>query len=168
MASEEVGVVAGFGTTHQAEDAIRSLREASLDEIEVYSPVPHDFNDAMGDGDSPIWAVSLTGGILGCFTGYGVSTLCAYVYPLIVGGKGFNTPIPYTVIGFELTILFTGIFTVLGVFLMGGLVQFKTPKSYRPRFSHDQFGVFVSCEGDDQAKAEELLRAAGAQDVERL
>ena len=167
MASAEQGVVAGFGTTHQAEDAIRALREADLGKVEVYSPVPHDFNEAMGDGDSPIWAVALTGGILGCTTGYTLSTWCGWVYPLIVGGKDFNTPIPY-----------------------GHRLRADHPVHrdlHRPRCLPDGWagpvhdtevvstalllrpvrGVCLLW-GDAQAKAEELMRAAGAQDVERL
>src|SRR5262245_63052047 len=86
---------------------------------------------------------------------------------LIAGESGIvgaSIP-PYVVIAFELTILFGGLSTVLGMILLGRLPQFRPSAAYDPRFSNDRFGVAVRCAPGRGGSVVEILRSAGAEEV---
>ena len=72
---------------------------------------------------------------------------------------------PYTIIAFELTILFGGVLTVLGLFAVGRLPRVKFDRAYSRRFSSEEFGLVVRCRGRDVAEVEDLLRTQGAKEV---
>jgi hypothetical protein len=86
-------------------------------------------------------------------------------WPIIVGGKPYSSVTPYTIIAFELTILFGVLMTVLGVFVFGKLPKFKLDKRYHPRFSAEEFGLAVRCKDRDVAEIDGLLRAHHATEV---
>ncbi len=70
------------------------------------------------------------------------------------------------IIGFELTILFGGLLTFLGMLLVGRLYpRFTLDDAYSPRFSAEEFGVVVNCEDRDVAEVDALLRAQSAKEV---
>jgi len=69
------------------------------------------------------------------------------------------------IIGFELTILFGGILTVIGLALLAGLYPRPLDEHYSPRFSADEFGVVVRCEERDVAEVESLMRGHNAKEV---
>jgi molybdopterin-containing oxidoreductase family membrane subunit len=69
------------------------------------------------------------------------------------------------VIAFELTILFGGLSTVLGMVLLGRLPRFRPSPAYDPRFSNDRFGVAVRCAPGRGGSVCEILRGAGAEEV---
>jgi molybdopterin-containing oxidoreductase family membrane subunit len=69
------------------------------------------------------------------------------------------------VIAFELTILFGGLSTVLGMVLLGRLPRFRPSPAYDPRFSNDRFGVAVRCALGRGGSVKEILRSAGAEEV---
>jgi hypothetical protein len=75
---------------------------------------------------------------------------------------------PYTIIGFELTILFGGLATLLGLLVVGRLPYGsfgKTDKGYSPRFSSEEIGLVVECPERDVAEIDALLRAHHAREV---
>ena len=55
---------------------------------------------------------------------------------------------PYVVIAFELTILFGGLATLIGMVMLGRLPRFRPHRAYDPRFTNDRFGVAVHCAPD--------------------
>ena len=69
------------------------------------------------------------------------------------------------IIGFELTILFGGVLTVLALFALGGLYPRPLDKHYSPRFSAEEFGVVVECDERDVAEVEAVMRGNGAKEV---
>jgi hypothetical protein len=83
----------------------------------------------------------------------------------MIGGKPFTSIPPYTIIAFELTILFGGVLTVLGLFIFGGLPKFKIDPAYSKRFSAEEFGVVVRCREQDVAEIDALLRENDATEV---
>ena len=87
-------------------------------------------------------------------------------WQIMVGGKPFSSIPPYTIIAFELTILFGGLLTVLGLFRVGGLPRFKFDSVYEKRFSAEDFGVAIRCRERDVAELDVLLRDHGALEVE--
>jgi len=80
------------------------------------------------------------------------------------GIVGSSIP-PYVVIAFELTILFGGLSTALGMVLLGRLPRFRPSAGYDPRFSNDRFGVAVQCAPGRGASVAGILRGAGAEEV---
>jgi hypothetical protein len=97
-----------------------------------------------------------------------MTVLMAEDWPLIVGGKPVASFAPYTVIAFELTILFGVIMTVLGVFVVGGLPHGKFGSNdvgYDARFSAEDFGLVVRCKDRDVSEIDAMLRAGKALEV---
>ena len=81
---------------------------------------------------------TLIGGLLGVTTGYALTIWMSINWPIVIGGKPFASVAPYTIIGFELTILFGGLATLLGLLIVGKLPYGsfgKSDKGYSPRFS---------------------------------
>jgi hypothetical protein len=145
------------------------LRDRGFTDLEIFSPVPSDELDrALDPGPSRIRFYTLIGGLTGVVTGYVMTVLMSEDWPLIVGGKPVASYAPYTIIAFELTILFGVLMTVLGFFLVGGLPYGKFGKNavgYDPRFSAEDFGLVVRCKERDVAEIDALLRAAKAREV---
>src|SRR3970282_1683762 len=57
---------------------------------------------------------TLIGGLTGVVTGFAMTIWMANDWPIMLGGKPFSSIPPYTIIGFELTILFGGLLPALG------------------------------------------------------
>jgi hypothetical protein len=108
---------------------------------------------------------TLIGGLLGGISGYAMTIWMANNWPLMIGGKPLSSIPPYTIIAFELTILFGGVLTVLGLLAVGRLPRIAFDRAYRKRFSAEEFGLVVRCRGRDVVEVEELLRAQGAKEV---
>jgi hypothetical protein len=108
---------------------------------------------------------TLIGGLLGCVTGYALTLWMANDWQIMVGGKPFSSIPPYTIIAFELTILFGGVMTVLGLFAVSKLPSFKLDKAYSPRFSGDDFGLVVRCQARDVPEIDGLMREHRATEV---
>ena len=89
----------------------RSTRPAPFDEVD----------DAVDPKPSKVRIFTLVGGLLGVVTGYAMTIWMSLDWPIVIGGKPFASIPPYTVIAFELTILFGGIFTLLGLLAVGRL-----------------------------------------------
>jgi hypothetical protein len=154
-----------FKTTH----TIGVLKKAGFDRLEVYSPIPSpEIEDAIGKGPSPVRAWTLVGGLTGVSLGYLMTIWMSYDWPMVIGGKPFASIPPYTVIAFELTILFGGILTVVGLMVHGLLLAPRDRGAYRPSFSGDEFGCLVSCQADQIAKVQDLLNSSGCKEVRVL
>lgn len=154
------GDVAGVAT---------KLRNRGYEDLEVYSPAPfEEIDDAVNPKPSGVRAFTLIGGLLGVVTGFFITIWMSNDWQIIVGGKPFASIPPYIIIAFELTILFGGLATVLGLFLVGGLPK-GTPGThdvgYDARFSAEQFGLVVSCADRDVQEIDSLLRAHSATEV---
>lgn len=152
---------------HPTVEAVRALKDAGFRELEVYSPVPsHEIEEAVDRGPSRVRLWTLIGGLAGVTTGYGFTIWTSYDWPMVIGGKPFASVPAYTVIAFELTILFGGVLTVLGLLLHGMLSSArKGPTLYRPTFSADEFGCLVSCHADQIPRVREILEGAGCREV---
>ena len=80
----------------------------------VISPCPrHEIDHALGNPSTILPWIALCFGALGCFIGYSLPAWTASDWVLPVSGKPIVAIPPFTVIGFELTILFTAIHTLL-------------------------------------------------------
>ena len=163
------GVLGVFSQLDVTTDAIKKLRAAGHTDFTVYSPIPrHEIEGALGQAVSPVRMFTLVGGIAGCSVGAWLTLWMSADWPIVVGGKPVGSIPPYVVIMFEMTILFGALSTILGI-LFNTLFAARRAGTilYDPRFTNDRFGIFVPAGADKVAKAESLLREAGAEEVRR-
>ena len=167
--SKFTGVWAIFEYLDETTETIEHIRECGVQPT-VITPCPkHEIDHALGEPTSLVPWIALTFGALGCFIGYSFPAWTASDWVLPVSGKPIVAIPPYTVIGFELTILFTTISTLLGLFLLGLVDSLRFPipkaaKKYR-RFQRDRFGVIVRCNEAKFEKFESIMKKNGAEEV---
>ena len=155
-----------FELPGQVAAAVKQLRGRGYTDIETYSPAPFpEVDDAVHPKASRVRLMTLIGGLVGVVTGYAMTIWMANNWQMMIGGKPFSSIPPYTIIAFELTILFSGVLTVIGLFIFGKLPKFKIDPAYSPRFSAEDFGVVVRCRGQDVVEIDALLRENGATEV---
>ncbi len=150
-------------------DAAKRLRHRGFTDLEIYAPGAFpELDDALDEKPSRVRIYTLIGGLLGVTTGYSLAIWMSLDWPIVVGGKPFASVAPYTVIGFELTILFGALATLLGLLVVGKLPYGsfgKSDKGYSARFSAEEFGLVVDCPERDVAEVDALLRAHHAREV---
>ena len=160
-----VGVFAHVDTTVKA---LEELRAKGYHDLEVYTPAPvHEIEEVMERGRpvSRVRLFTLIGGLTGTASGFILTIWSAMQWGLVTGGKPVASIPPFVVIAFELTILFGGLSTVLGMILLGRLPRLWPSPTYDPRFSNDRFGVAVRCAAGRGASVSQILHAAGAEEV---
>jgi molybdopterin-containing oxidoreductase family membrane subunit len=146
--------------------AIDQIRGRGYTDITTYAPAPFtEVEDAADPKPSRVRLFTLIGGIAGFITGYAMTIWMANDWQLVIGGKPFSSIPPYTIIAIELTILFGGLMTALGLFIHGRLLRYEKDDIYHPRFSAEDFGVVVRCQSRDVPELESLLRQHGATEV---
>ncbi len=147
-------------------DVAEKLRGRGYSDMEIYSPVPSsELDRALEPGPSRVRIFTLIGGLTGVVTGYAMTIWMSLDWPIMIGGKPFASIPPYTIIAFELTILFGGLLTLIGLLVVGGLPRFKLDAAYSARFSAEDFGLVVRCPERDVQEVDGLLREAQAKEV---
>lgn len=155
-----------FDSPSRVADAVTRLKGRGFDKLEVYSPAPFDeIEEAVDPKPSKVRLFTLVGGLLGVVTGYALTIWMSLDWPIVIGGKPYASIPPYTVIAFELTILFGGIFTLIGLLAIGKLPRLKLDPGYSARFSAEEFGVVVEVSDRDVAEVDGLLRGNAAKEV---
>jgi molybdopterin-containing oxidoreductase family membrane subunit len=164
----QVDVIGAFGDEHECVHAIEQMRAAGIDSIRAFSPVPCEhIVRALGWKKSPVRLAVLCGGIAGVTSGYALAIILSRNWPHIVGGKPVVSIPPFTIIGFELMILFGAISSLLSFLFFGRFPNLDEFAGYSQRFSSDQFGLVVRCTPEDAGRVEGLMRATGAEEVKR-
>ena len=155
-----------FEQPHEIAAAAQRLRDRGYGEIETFSPAPFtEVDDAVIEKPSRVRLFTLIGGLTGVVTGYALTLWMANNWPIVVGGKPYSSVTPYTIIAFELTILFGVIMTVLGLFVFGRIPSFRIDPAYNARFSGEEFGLAVRCRDRDVAEIDGLMREHHATEV---
>lgn len=167
MAAAEtvLGVFAHVDTTVRA---LEDLKAKGYHDLTVYTPVPiHEIEDVL-ERDRPVSRVrlfTLIGGLSGTASGFFLTIWSSLQWGLITGGKPVASIPPYVVIAFELTILFGGVATLLGLIVLARLPRLRPSPTFDPRFTNDRFGVAVQCAPERGASVRQILTAAGAEQV---
>jgi Protein of unknown function (DUF3341) len=160
------GVIAAFSELDSAVHAIEDLRKQDYRDISVFTPTPrHELEEAMTPPQSNVRLFTLIGGLMGLSFGYWIPIWISDYWPLVVGGKPVASWVPYTIIGFELTVLIGSLSTVFGLFALSRIPRLTLTVGYDARFSHGTFGVWVAAGPDRAPQAAELLRKNGAVEV---
>jgi molybdopterin-containing oxidoreductase family membrane subunit len=144
--------------------AIEALEISQWEVDRVHSPFPsHKIFDALKLKTSRVGYFTLTGGILGFFTGFALAIYTAVQWNLIVWGKPIVAWFPFIIVGFEFTVLFSVFGNVLGLLLQTRLPDYQGLKQYDPRCSADHFGIVVSCGEEEKGKVVEFFRNQGGE-----
>jgi hypothetical protein len=160
------GVIGAFSEIDAAVHAVEDLRKQNIGDITVFTPTPrHEFEEALAAPTSAVRRFTLIGGLLGLSFGYWIPIWISDYWPIVVGGKAVASWVPYTIIGFELMVLFGSLSTVFGMFALSRIPRLTLTVGYDPRFSHGDYGVWVVAAPDRARQAEEVLRKHGASEV---
>lgn len=172
------GVVGVFDTPEKLVQAMRQVRERKYESFDAFTPFPiHGLDDVQGLKRSILpyitFGAGLTGASLGFLLQYWTS---AVDWPLIVGGKPFNSWPAFVPIMFESTVLFAGIFTVLGMIFLNRLPKMtRALGRLEAKVTTDQFALCIG-KGNgrpgfktfDEHEASQYLRSLGAQEVKTV
>lgn len=153
-------------------NATRALRKEGYKDLLLFSPTArHELDEVLESKPSPVRWFTLIGALTGCLAGFAFTVWASQDWPLIVAGKPIgdlqlNGVPPYTVIMFELTILFGALSTLAGLFINARLPHIGGT-AYDVRFSDDHFGIQVNTTEEKLGAAESLLSKFGAKEVKR-
>jgi hypothetical protein len=160
--TKNYGMMAEFDSVNALVDAANRTREAGYKKIDAYSPFPVEgLAEAIGFHHDAVPLVVLIGALLGGLGGYLLQYWISVVsYPINVGGKPYHSWPAFIVVTFEMTILFGGIFAVLGMLALNGLPMPYHPVFNVPRFAFatkDRFFLIVFS-SDPKYKPDEVRR----------
>lgn len=181
------GVLGFFDDSHALVHGMTQVRDARYQYFDAFTPFPvHGLEAAQGLKRSPLPWVTLFAGATGCSLGFLFQYWTSAIdWPLIVGGKPFNSWPAFVPIMFELTVLFAGLCTVGAMFAFNGLPNIKR-RGFDPALTRDRFAILIEASGkleeDDQAaqskaaqfkkfdenEAMEFLKKAGAKEVRKV
>ena len=175
MAAQNYGLIATFDSVPAVYHAAQQVRDAGYRNWDCISPMPiHGMDKAMGLRRSIVPRISLAGGITGFCTGMSLIWFAdGFIYPLVVGGKPFFSPMFAFPVSYELTILFTAFATIIGMFVLNGLPMHYHPVlKYREikRGMNDRFFIVIEARDPrfNPAATRALLQQAGGQEIEEL
>ena len=163
------GVWGIFENLDETTESIEQVREQGVQPT-VLKPCPrHEIDHALGNPSTIVPWIALAFGALGCLIGFSLPAWTASDWVLPVSGKPIVAIPPFTIIGFELTILFTAIHTLAGLAILGIIDSFRFPipnsaKKYT-RFQRDRFGVVVRCDAARIDEFESIMKKNGAEEV---
>jgi len=134
------GLMAEFETPTEILVAAKKAYADGYRKMDAYSPQPvHGLSEAIGFEKNYVALVCLIGGLLGLVTAYVLQYwINVIAYPLNIAGRPLHSWPSFIIVTFELTILFGGIATAVGMLAMNGL-----PMPYHPVFNVPQF-AFVT------------------------
>jgi len=175
------GVLGFFDDPASLLEATAKTRDSNWKNFDCFTPFAvHGLEHAQGLGRSRVPYV--TG--LFAFTG----TTCAFLWeyaasktwwPHLIGGKPFNSLPAFVPIIFELSILFGGIATFLGMLAFNRLPNFSK-RAFDPSLTNNRFAILIESpavdEHDEDApvesfstdEAEKFLKSVGAVDVRKV
>lgn len=170
--SKVYGLIALFDTPREICRAAEHTREAGYQNWDALAPFPvHGLDKAMGLKRSRVPMLSLAGGIVGFFTGMGISWYMGeYNYPLIVGGKPFFSPVFTFPIAYEMTILLAAFGAFFGQFIANRLPMLYHPVmnyDHFPALTDDRFAIVIESRDPlfDREKTRTFLEQLGGREI---
>ncbi len=146
------GYLAEFETPTELVEAAEKVYAEGYRKIDTYSPFPIEAaSEAIGFHHSRLPLIVLIGGLTGLASAFAMQYWVSVIdYPINVGGRPFNSWPSFMIVCFELTVLFSAISAVIGMFALNGL-----PMPYHPVFNVQRFvdaskdGFFLVIEATD-------------------
>ena len=144
--------------------AVEALAGSPWELQRVHSPIPsHRLMGALKLKKSRVGWFTLAGGIIGFFTGFALAVFTATRWNLIVSGKPIVALIPFLIVGFEFTILFSVFGNVIGLLTQTRLPEFESLAHYDPRCSGEHFGILAACNDGEQEGLAGFFREKGGE-----
>lgn len=156
------------GVFSYLDDTLDAIHHAQADgrDFQVYSPVPvHEISEAASPARSPIALITGTGALTGLTFGFALCILCNLDWPLRVSAKDIVSIPAFVPVGYECTILFGAIFTLLALLHFCRIPDIFRAAGYDPRFSQDKFGIVIGCNSNEVDEIKQKLLACGAEEV---
>ncbi len=161
------------------EDQIMTVTQAATDAglpvYDTYTPYAvHGLDHAQKLPRSKVTFVAFFGGMCGFLTAallqsytQGITTPFLSGWPLNIGGKPYLPWTAFVPVFFELTVLFAGLSTAVGMFAINGLFPGKKAKLLIDGVTNDRFAIAIDPKGKnyDEAKVRGLFAAHGAAEV---
>jgi molybdopterin-containing oxidoreductase family membrane subunit len=161
---DEKLIMGVFPNEEKVVSAIEALKPLSWKLDRVHSPFPsHKILGALKLKKSRVGYFTLAGGTLGFFFGLALAIFTALRWGLIVSGKPIVSLLPFFIVGFECTILFSVLGNVIGLLILNRLPKYQDLEKYDPRFSSDHFGIVASCEEGEQERLTDFFRTHGGE-----
>lgn len=149
--------------------ALTSLYEAGHRQYEVFSPIdPTDIEYLMPKKGSTVHIYALIGALSGMALFFFMCIYASQLFGQVVGGKPPVSRIPFTIVTYEGTILFGAVTAFITAMILARLRPGKPSKGYDPRFTADNFGIEVSFDAGRREQVIELLKSAGAIEVNEI
>jgi len=169
------GVIGFFDDPHSLIAATEKVRDAKYRDFDAYTPFPvHGLLTAQGLERSTLPFVTFAAGLTGCTIGFLLQYWTSAVdWPLNIAGKPFNSLPAFIPVIFELTILFAGLSTVAGMFIINQLPNLKR-KAFDPSITRDRFALVIEPNAKthdtqykpfNEVEAQEFLKKTGAKEV---
>ena len=160
----ETCIMGLFRDDGKAVRAIQDLKSAGFSFKRAHSPVPsHKIMEALKLKKGRVGWFTLTGGILGFLSGFALAIFCSVQWNLIVSGKPIVSLIPFFIVGFEFTILFSVFGNVIGLLVCSRLPDYGGLESYDPRCSGEHFGVLAACEAGREGELMDFFQKKGGE-----
>lgn len=160
----EACIMGLFKDEAKAAKAILELTAAGFHLRRAHSPTPsHKILEAMKLKKSRVGWFTLAGGILGFFTGFALAIFTSVQWNLIVSGKPIVSLIPFFIVGFEFTILFSVFGNVIGLLICARLPDYRGLEVYDPRCSGEHFGLLATCESGREGELMDFFQKKGGE-----
>ena len=143
--------------------ALDAIAQTDWPVRDVHSPVPpHKIMGLLNIKKSPVGYFTLLGGITGFLAGLGLAGYSSVQWQLMVSGKPVISLVPFFIVAFELTILFSVVANVIGFLIFTGLPRLKLPEHYDAACSGSRFGVVAECPAEEKAALIVFFKERGA------
>jgi hypothetical protein len=130
------GLMAEFDSAQELLDAAERTHQAGYKKMDAYSPFPIEgLAEAIGFEKNSVALVVLICAIIGGLSAYALQYWVAVItYPTNIGGRPYHSWPSFIIVTFELTILFGGLSSAIGMIALNGL-----PMPYHPVFNVAEF-----------------------------
>jgi hypothetical protein len=116
-------------------DGVHRSREAGFRQFDAYSPFPIEgLAEVIGFRDQRVPWLTLIGGMFGAAVGYGMQVYTNYAFPIDIGNRPLVAVPAFMLITFELTVLFTVLFSIGSMLALNHL-----PRLHHPLFDINEF-----------------------------
>ena len=160
----ETCVMGLFKDDGTAARAILDLEGSGFAFRRAHSPVPsHKILEALKLKKGRVGWFTLVGGIVGFFAGFALAIFTSTRWDLIVSGKPIISLIPFFIVGFEFTILFSVFGNVIGLLVCSRLPGYRGLATYDPRCSGEHFGVLAACEAGRERELMDFFQKQGGE-----
>ncbi len=172
MAERAYGLLAEFDSPEALTAAAKKARAAGYRRLDAFTPFPVEGLPQILRLPRPkISWIGLAGGFTGGGFAFLMQCYTNYDFPINVGGRPLYPFSAFAVVMFELTILFSALFMIVGMLWQNGLPRLNYPVFAASRFHRASKDRFFLCVSADDGKFDEdgtpgFLRELGASSVE--